>query len=160
MSVTAVQSYVQKLLNNLTVPAYSETPVVAYIAPPIPGDAGVPSVFIWGGTWTERRQTAPRGKGFKEVVYNLDLWVIVVQSNERPDSDTAFPSLIEALMNVLRQTPMPTFITDPVTNVQSQVLSVGESFEVDYSPVHTVADQVDVQYTAWIKATIKEAFQG
>ena len=159
MSLVAVQEFVQGVVTGVTVAAYP-SPLVSYIAPPIPGDAGVPGAYIWGGTMTEKRQTAPRGQGFKELLWMVDIWLLVIQSNDRVDSDTAFPSLADAVMAALRATSMPVMITDPVSGVQSQVISVGEQFDLDYSPVHTVADQVDVQYVALLRCSVKEVLQG
>ncbi len=159
MSLVAVQGFVQGVVTGVAVTAYP-TPLTSYIAPPIPGDAGVPGAYIWGGTVNERRQTAPRGQGFKELLWMVDIWLLVIQSNDRVDSDTAFPSMVDAVMDALRTTPMPLTITDPVTGVLSQVISVGEQMDLDYSPVHTVADQVDVQYVALLRCSVKEVLQG
>lgn len=159
MSLVAVQSHVKSLLMDLPMTGYSGT-LVTYIAPPVPGDMSVPNCYIWGGTWTEARFTAPRNYGFKKLLYTLSIWLFVAEDPNSEGVDTRFPALIEDVMHVLRTTEMPVPIQDPLTGTKSQLVSIGESMTVNYDTERTLADQRYVRMLALIEASIEEDIVG
>lgn len=156
MSLNSVQQYVKSILDGLALPTY-QAPLRAYIAPPVPDQQVEPRCYIWGARFQEARQTAPRGPAFKKVTYDLDLYCFVIDDPNSPGVDSRFPVLIDTVQQALRVTTMPIVITDSVTGVSSQVLSVGERFEVRYDTERTLADQRYVRFLALITAYIEEA---
>lgn len=159
MPLNSVQLYTKSIINGIVPPLLPNAPVQAYIAPPVPGDMGAsPQAYVWGGTFRERRQTAPRGQAFKRVDYQLDVWVIHAEDPSDPNADQMFPTTVDAIMKALRETsPMPLDITDPTTGEISQVLMIGEDFEVEYAPVRSLADNRYVQYAVRIGVNVYEA---
>lgn len=166
MPLNTVQTYLKGLLDQLTLPGNLGA-LNAFIAPPDPGDGTQPSVYIWGSTGEEARQSMPRAApgrpstgGFKIVMHRVDLWVIWFGSPDDPDVDVQFPTVIDAVTAVLRTTLMPVLaLADPVTGGLSDLLAVGEEISWDYAPVTATEDERWWVYTARIIAPIREKLQ-
>jgi hypothetical protein len=76
-----------------------------------------------------------------------------------PNADSAFASLIDAVVQAWVTTPMPIPLTDPFTQQKTQLLSLGEQFTIEQSPAHSLADQRLYLYEALIRFTVEEALQ-
>lgn len=152
--------YLKGLLTDLPLTTYPGRTLNTFVAPPVPGDMSVPTCYIWGAQFNESRQTAPRGSAFKTVTYDVDIWVFVVDDPNSQGVDQRFPVLIDEVQDVLRKTEMPVTIQDPTTQATSQILSVGETFEVRYDVERTIADERYVRMLALITASIVEVTQG
>ena len=137
--LNSVVHYVQGLLDGLPSPQYA--PAVAYVSAGIPVpdvnqqlDIGgtlrpVPIIYIWAVTIHEDRQTMPRGPGWKKLTYRLDVILQVMEDPDDVQRPTAFSCLYDAVRFAVNITPITTFITDPVTGYQSQVLQIGEELD-------------------------------
>lgn len=167
MPLNSVQQYVQGLLNDLPIPASTQL-LEAYITPPVVEDIDRPKAYIWGGRLRGSRQTAPRtgnaivnGRaGFKKLMWDVDVYLVYETVPDAPTIDQEFPLIIDAVLDKLWTTTMPVFITDSTTGVQSQILAIGEDFDLDYPPEKLPATLRTLWYTAKLGVTIYEAVQG
>ena len=153
-------------LNGLSLPLPQLTTLTAYVAPPALGDMSTPLCYIWGAHITEKRETMPRapvgnlGAGaFKNVRYEMQLWLYYAEFADDPNADSAFPVVIDAVMACLRNTQMGVTITDPVTGVQTTVKMIGEDMEVGYDPVEALEDQRMQLYEGLITVSVWELIQ-
>lgn len=159
MPLNSVQLYVQGLLDGLAVPTM-EQPLQAFITPPTIEDLDGPRAYVWGGQLRGRRQTMPRGQGFKYLDWTVDVYLSYLTLPDDPDVDSQFPLLIDAVMTETWTTTMPVSITDPTTHVQSEILAIGEEWTLEYPPERTPATLRSLYYTARLGLTVYEAVQG
>lgn len=170
MPLNSIQHYVQGLLDGLVVqdgiPAMK-----AYITPPTVDTMDGPRAYVWGGRMRGRRQTAPRvgtpaaidsgQSGFKRLDWTVDVFLNYEMNPDVPFAtlDSDFPLIIDAVLAKTWTTTMPTFITDPITGVESQVLAIGEDFDLEYPPERSPNTLRMLYYTARIGLEIYEAVQ-
>ena len=139
--LNSVQHYVKGLLDNL--PTLMTEPIKAYVQPPQLADAaGGPVAYVWGGRLNVSRQTAPRIRGQQN--FNWDVSVAVTQAfdQDAPNLESAFPLVLDQIMATVATTPLQVkgvWLTDPDTGVQTQLLSIGEHFSLDYTSVATTS---------------------
>ncbi len=158
MPLNSVQIYVRDLLDNLQIPGL-DTYLEAYITPPTVEDIDRPKAYVLASRMRAKRQSAPRGPGFKWLGWTVDVYITY---ETVPDSDTVdqeMPLIIDAVMTKLWTTTMPLFITDPTTGVKSQVLQIGEEFDLEYPPERTPATLRMLYYAARFGFDIYEAVQ-
>jgi hypothetical protein len=170
LGINAAQVYIQALLNGAPMPG-SAGNLVAYITPPDPEvDATVPHAYIWPTTGNESRNpsyggTVPRASfrggpsGTKPVIHTLHIYVIWFQANDDPQADTWFPGMLDEIMAVLRSSTDPVVVTDPYTNVQSQMIDVGERMSYQVA-VSALEDQRLHRYDGLITCTLWELIFG
>ena len=166
MPLASVQQHLKSVLNGAELAVAGQV-LEARITPPDPGDGMVPTAYIWGSTATEARQSMPRASpgeystgGFKKIVHQVDIWVVWYGYSSDPMADSAFPSVIDAVTAVLRNTLMPfRNLVDPLTGASSTLLAIGEKLNWDYAPVHSTADQRILRYVAKIGCTVEELLQ-
>lgn len=166
MSLNAVQLFLKGLLDGHTLPMTEQGTLTAYVAYPVPVDQIDPLAFIWGAVSDEKRQTAPRAKpgqpstgGFKKIDYAMDVWLYYAELSDDPNADSLFPTVIDSVTGILRNTVMPASITDTVTGAVSTVLEIGEKIKVDYMPMVALEDQRMVQYEARLIVNVTELIQ-
>lgn len=176
LPLNSTQLYVKSLLDNLTIPGPPGQPsstLEAWIQPPVLEEATNPRAYIWGGRQRGKRQTMPRMKngdpstaGFKELDYTLDIYLSYLTTPDAPDADQEFPLLIDTVLAQLWSTTMPVFITSQgvVTSSgfglgSSQILMVGEEWELEYPPERTPATMRMIYYSCRIGMDIREAVQ-
>ena len=119
------------------------------------------------GIRSGRRNAAPSREatsslgtaGWKEIDHTAHLWVIWFGEETDPDTDTAFPSVIDTITKVLRGSANPAQVYDPLTGDVSLLIDVGERINYDYPPVKAVADQRYLRYDAQFSLPILELFQ-
>lgn len=156
MSVNVVQTHVKSLLDGLELP-YTYPNLVTYITPPNPGKLPGPAAYVWATTGSNRRQTAPRGPGFRRTDWSVSIWLMAPGIGTDPNADTKFASVIDTVIDALVTATMPIMINDPVSGAQYQMLALGEEFTVQQSPVHALADQRLLMYEAMINLTVQIA---
>jgi hypothetical protein len=164
--LNSVQTHVQGLLNGLALPGQVDgdnnpVPLVAYITPPTVEDIAGARAYVWGGTLRERRQTAPRGQGFKTLIWTVDVYVALAATSADPNLDQEFPLVLDAIMQAMRAAPMPIPLTDATTGVVSQLLAIGEDFDLEYVPERLLGQAAmdSLWYSARIGATVQEQVQ-
>lgn len=158
MPLNSVQLYVRDLLSELEIPGLTVR-LESYITPPVVEDIDRPKAYVLASRMRVRRQSAPRGPGFKWLGWTVDVYLTY---ETIPDSDTVdqeMPLIIDAVMTKLWTTTMPLFITDPTTGQRSQVLQIGEEFEVEYPPERTPATLRMLYYAARLGFEVYEAVQ-
>jgi hypothetical protein len=158
MPLNSVQQYVKGLLNDLPVPGQDKT-IEAYITPPTVEDIDRPKAYIWGGRLRGMRQTAPRGLGFKRLNWVVDVYLVWETLPDGPTIDSEFPLIIDAVLNKTWTTTMPIKIQDPQTGQSSQILQVGEDFELEYPPERMPSTLRTLYWTARLGLDVYEAVQ-
>lgn len=164
MPLVSVQLYVRDLLQGQQSPLLA--PATAYVSPPVPGTAITPQVYVWGTDLTEERQTMPRngsagvhGGGYKYLTYQLDVWLYYIDKADAPLIDQRFPGFVDAVMQTLRAAPVPAPLLDPQTNVQSQVLEIGERMRVRYATPRAMGDEGQLWQSCTVTVQVKELLQ-
>lgn len=168
--LNSVQTYVKGLLDGLVIqdgiPALK-----AYITPPVLDTLDGPRAYVWGGRMRGRRQSAPRvgtpaalnsgQSGFKRLDWTVDVYLNYEMNPDVPAAtlDADFPLIIDAVLTKTWTTTMPLFITDPITGVQSQILQIGEEFDLEYPPEKAPSTLRMLYYTCRIGLDIYEAVQ-
>jgi hypothetical protein len=147
------------LINGLQIPWDGIPPVTAYITPPAPGAFNGPIALIAGARAQASRETMPRGMGFKNLVWTVEVYLHYQSPPTAPNLDQVFPIIVDAVMAVMWSTTMPKPIEDPTTGAKSSVMSVGERFTVDYPPVRTANKSQTYVYVARIQFEVKELLQ-
>ncbi len=166
MPLASVQTYVKSLLDGTQLPLGLGT-LAAYITPPDPGESTEPAVYIWGSVAKEQRQSMPRHKpgqystgGFVWIKHTIDLWLLYCMYEDDPNIDQSYPGVIDFIQSILRDTLMPVQnLYDQVTGQLSHLMAIGEDMTWDYAPVHSLADQRMLRFTARRTVDIKELIQ-
>jgi hypothetical protein len=170
MPINAAQTYLQQLLDQMAMPLSGVPPLAAYITPPDPNvEAEAPTAYIWPSTGDESRDsrkggTVPRNtgpgtpSGWKNIAHSLNVYVVWFMQDDDELADTAFPSIVDAIMFQLRTAPNPAPAIDPFTQQQSWLLDIGENmtYRID---LRAVADQRYNRYDALITVPVAEVFQ-
>lgn len=158
MPLNSVQLYVKGLLDELQIPGLTVA-LEAYVTPPVVEDIDRPKAYVMASRGRVKRQTAPRGPGFKRLDWTVDVYVTY---ETIPDSDTVdqeMPLIIDAICTKLWTTTMPLFIEDPTTGQRSQILQIGEEFDIEYPPERTPATLRMLYFVARIGFDVYEAVQ-
>lgn len=158
MPLLSVQTYVKGLLDGLVIPGMT-TPLQAYVTPPTVDDLDGPKAYVWASRLRVKRQTMPRGFGFKHLGWMIDIYLVYETNPDSPTVDQEFPLIVDAVMSTLWTTETPLFITDPVTGVESQLLDVGENLEFEYPPERLPSTLRMLYYSARIGMQLFEAVQ-
>lgn len=169
MPLNSVQQYVANLLNGLELPLGATPALECYITPPMYEDLDRPKAYVWGGRARGKRQTAPRNtsgrlvdgaSGFKEIDWHIDIYVLYETTPDAPYVDQEFPTIVDAIFTKLWTTPLNVFIQDPVTNVVSEVVSIGEEWDYEMLPERAPNTMRMVLYSARISGVVTEIVQG
>lgn len=158
MPLNSVQLYVKDLIDGLQIPGLNVA-LEAYITPPTVEDLDRPKAYVLASRGRVRRQTAPRGPGYKWLAWTVDVYVTYETMPDNDTVDQEMPLIIDAVCTKLWTTTMPLFITDPTTGQRSQVLQIGEEFEVEYPPERTPATLRMLFYVARLGFEVYEAVQ-
>lgn len=156
MGLNAVETWARTLVTGVTSPLY-QTALQAYTTPPNPGKLVGPAAYVWATSGPNRRQTAPRGHGFRKTSWIITVWLMAVGKATDPKASQPFNCLVDAVVEAWVTAEIPFFYTTPYTTRVSQILDPGEMFAIEKSPLHTLADQRLVLYEALIRFTINEA---
>jgi hypothetical protein len=159
LPLNSVQKYVHGLIDGLAVPWDGIPAVTAYITPPAPGAFNGPIALIAGARMQASRETMPRGAGFKNLVWTVEVYLHYQSPPTAPDLDQVFPIIVDAVMVQMWTTKMPLKIADPTTGYSSATMSVGERFTLDYPPVRTANKSQTYVYVARIQFEVKELLQ-
>lgn len=166
MPLVAMQSYCQALLDGTTMPL-GLAPLKAYITPPNPGVAEVPTLYIWDAEGEERRETMPRAQpnkystgGMKFLEHKIEMYVTMVDYSDDVSVDSNFPACVDAVLAVLRNTLMPVLnYVDPVTGGVSDVMMIGERMRWRQGVPRSLQDQRMLWYVCWLQVDVMEKIQ-
>ncbi len=157
MSLNALQLLVRDTLQGLETPAIDLPAAQCWIAPPVPGEIAVPQIYVWGAHFKETRQMMGRGiGGAKRLDYDLAIHLYAEMLSDDTTADSAFPLFIEAVLSALRRITMPQPLTDNVTGVVSQLVAVGEDFNVTYGVPRSLRDQRFLWYNCGVTMSATE----
>lgn len=162
MGLNTAQVYIKNLIDGLAMP--NGLSLEAYITPPDPEvDYQNPHAYVWPSNGEEQRLTIPRAtsggsvSGDKCIKHVIDIFIVWFSANDDPDADTWFPGMVDAVMALLRVTPTPAVVTDPYTNVSSQIINTGELMTYRIA-ISAVEDERYNRYDSLITCHIEEIF--
>lgn len=169
MTINAVQTYLQGLLDQL--PLYGGIQnLAAYITPPDPNEeADVPAAYIWPSTGDESRDaskggTVPRNtgpgtpSGWKNTQHVIHVWLVYFGQDDDPQSDTTFPGIVDAVMYRLRTSPEVALSVDPYTQAQSWLTDIGENMSYQIE-LRALSDQAYNRYDGLVTVNVTEVYQ-
>ena len=119
MGMNAVTQYCFGLLQGLVIPWDGIAPVTAYVTPPAPGVFNGPIVVIAGARMQASRESMPRGMGFKNLAWTVEVYVHYQSPPTAPNLDQIFPIILDTVMAKMWTTTMPVKIVDPTTGAKS-----------------------------------------
>lgn len=167
MPLNSVQQYVKGLLDGLVVedgiPALE-----AYVQPPVLEDLNGPRAYVWGNRLSGKRQTMPRinyqtvdqsTAGYKWLDWTVDVYLSYLTNPDDVNVDQEFPLIVDAVMWKLWTTEMPIVIQDPTTSLYSQILAIGEEWELEYPPERAPSTMRMLYYTCRLGLRVYEAVQ-
>jgi hypothetical protein len=168
MPLTTIQTYAKNLLDQTPMPL-GLSPMAAYITPPNPGVAEVPTLYIWDAEGEERRESMPRAKpgaaflttgAFKFLEHKLEMYVTMVDYSDDIAVDSNFPACVDAVLAVLRNTLMPVLnLPDPVTGLLSDITAIGERMRWRQGVPRSLNDQRMLWYVCWLQVDVLEKIQ-
>lgn len=158
MPLNSISQYMKGQLDDLPIPGGSQQ-LTAYITTPTPGKLSGPLAFLGDVTAQIGRESMPRGQGFKNLIWTVQIYLAYTTSAKSLNVDEQFPLISDAIMAKLWTTTMPLPITDTVTGQGSWVMSVGEKFGFQKPRVRTVGAQQMLYYAARLDAEVKELLQ-
>lgn len=163
MPLNTVQTYLQGLLQGITLPGQTNT-LDCFITPPALQDMDGPHSYIWGGRVDVSRQTMPRGPGYKKYPWRMSVWLVyetgaTIAGETNPTIDNEFPLIVDAVTNTLSVATMPLVIQDPDTGQYSQIQAVGESWSLDNPTVRLPETMRLLWYAALITTQVLEVVQ-
>jgi hypothetical protein len=153
MPIVSCQNAIMGILQGLPMPNGNYL-LEAYITPPDPEtDYSNPHIYIWPTKGSESREpgaggTIPRNTGVntpsgtKPIRHHLEAFLRWYANNDDPNADTWFPAQVDAVMWALRTATDPLVVTDPLTDIETQLIGIGE----------------EMQYMITIRATADEAY--
>ncbi len=158
MGLNAVLQHVKSVVDGITVPL-QQKPLNAQVVPPPLEPLSGPMAWITPGTARGGRQTMPRGPGFTEPRWVVDITLDLLDSPNNPTLEQTFPLAVDAVLYALWGTTMPDFITDPTTGNKTQMLAIGEEYGFEPGNWVTTANGRTLIFRGRITTTVREALQ-
>lgn len=169
MPLNSVQHYVKNLITTANIVIDDGIPVLdCWIVPPTLQNMNGPHCYVWGGHVSPKRQTMPRGAGFKMYPWLIDVYLVfetVANRQQNPNLDSQFPKLIDAVTDMFSTTTMPGFIdadgnfTDNAVAGASQIQAIGESWSLNYPVEHVPRTMKMTWFSACITMDVLEVVQ-
>lgn len=166
MPIVAVQQAILKILDGLPMPN-GNYKLEAYITPPDPEtDYSNPHAYIWPTRGNESRNPSDGGAlprntgvgtaaGTKPIRHHMEIWLRWYGQDDDPDSDEWFPGMVDATMWALRTATDPLVVVDTFTEVESQLVGIGE--QMDYHiTIRATEDEAYNMYDALITCPLWE----
>lgn len=168
MPLNTVHAYMRDMLHGTQIPGSAGT-LEAFIAPPDPECEPTPKAYVWGSNADEDRLASPRipvsgditQAGWKTQHHMLDVWLVWF-SDEDSDIgtiDVAFPAVMDIIAKVIRESPDPVKVTDPLTGMDSELLDIGEKMIMEMYPPRSMDDQRIWRFDGRFQLRIEETFQ-
>lgn len=158
MGLNAVLQHVKGVVDGLAIPGQQKPLNAAVVPPPLEPMSG-PMGWITPGPMRGQRQTAPRGPGFTQPLWQVDITLDLQDLPTDPGLEQAYPLIVDAVLAALWAAPMPVFITDPTTGVKTQMLAIGEEYEFAAGNWVTTAAGRMILFRGRITTTVREAQQ-
>lgn len=158
MPLNSITQYMKDQLADLPIPGGGQT-LTTYITPPTPGKLSGPLAFVGDCTAHVDRESMPRGAGFKNLIWTVQIYLAYTSSPKNSSIDSQFPLIVDAIMTKLWTTTINMKITDTTTQQVSWVMAVGEKFGFQKPRVRTVGSNQTLFYAARLDAEVRELLQ-
>ena len=158
MALNAVLQHVKSVVNGIAIPL-QQKPLNAQVVPPPLEPLSGPMAWITVAPSRGQRQTMPRGPGFTGPQWTIDITMDLLDLPTDTNREQVFPLAVDAVLYALWADTMPAFITDPTTNLRTQMLAIGEEYEVEQGNWVTTANGRMMLFRGRISTTVKEAAQ-
>ncbi len=136
--LNAIQLWVKGTLDGLASPQLP--PLVAVVMPPVDADIAIdPIAYIWAADGDEQRMSAPRPIGWQKITWDVDVALLSVMEIDDPNVETAFPLLVDQVTAAVNTLAMPYVLVDPVTEFQTQIVSLGERLHIRHARIRTTS---------------------
>lgn len=156
--LNSVLQHVKTVVNGLQLPGQGKPLDAAVVPPPLEPLNG-PKGYITPGTMRGKRQTMPRGPGFTQPLWTVDITLDLLDLPTDPNLEQTFPLVADAVLLALFADTMPVFITDPTTGMRTQLLAIGEEYEFEPGDWKTTASGRMILFRGRVSTTVKEALQ-
>lgn len=156
--MNAILQYMQGLLNGLPIPANSKA-LTTFIVPPTQKQLDGPIAMLLPSPAHGERRTAPRGMGSIEIPWWIDVYLKYETNPNSQLLDQQFALIVDAILYKCWGVKLPLQITDPTTTVVSNLIALGEAFEVEPQPVETPASMRMLLFTGLVRIEAKEWVQ-
>lgn len=144
--LNAVQQFLAHNVLDGTPSPYLENLIAVVQPPPVSFLDENPYAFLWAGTGDFARQTAPRQQtmgaatpvqagGYQKYTWHVEISLHAVMLQDDANIEQGFPCLFDSVVKTLATTPIPTIVTDPATQQQTQILTIAERGHHDYATV-------------------------
>lgn len=158
--LNSVFQHVKGVLDGLPLPGQSWPLTVRIVPPPVEPLGDKPIAYLTlAGRMTGKRQTMPRGPGFTGMDWPIGITVDFQDLATDPDLEQAFYLITDAILVALLATPMPVFITDPTTQVKTQLTAIGEDYGMQLGNLVTTASNRVLLFRGQITTTLREKTQ-
>lgn len=158
IGLNAVLQHVKGVVNGISIPGQQQALSAAVVPPPLEPLSGV-RAYITPGRMQGRRQTGPRGPGFTEPHWPVDITLDLEDLPGDSSIEQVFPLAVDAVLAALWADTMPVFITDPTTGIRTQLLAIGEDYAYDPADWKTTAGGRMILFRGRVTTTVREAFQ-
>lgn len=158
MAMNSVLQYMQGLLNGLTIPGQSK-PLATVLVPGVQMPLTGPIALIIPGPVHGERKSAPRGQGLIEIPWWIDIYLKYETNPNAELLDQLFPLIVDAILYACWKPGLPLYLTDPTTGRITNLVALGEAFEVDPQPPETPATMRSLLFSALIRIEAKEYLQ-
>ncbi len=141
MGLTAVQSYVQTLIQGL-VGAYNNAPLEAWVNPPSANaSAETPQAYVLAADGEGVRQTMAYTSGFYRDTHQVFVYVEWMLPPDSTNGNLAFTNLLDTIIATIRTSYTGAIeITDPATGLTTQLLVIGDKVKWRYLPQRNVGE--------------------
>jgi hypothetical protein len=158
VALNAVLQHVKTVIDGLAIPLQQKTLNAQVVPPPLEPLSG-PMAWITPGSSRGGRQTSPRGPGFTEPRWIVDISLDLLSLPTDPNLEQIFPLAVDAVLYALWGTTMPDYIFDPTTGNKTQMLGIGEEYSFEPGNWVTTANGRALIFRGRITTTVREALQ-
>lgn len=155
MALNSLLPFMEGILDELVIPG-GGAPLRAFASPPVQVPLTNPVCYILPSDMHGARKTAPRGAGFMELEWWVDLYLTFETNPTAGDVTQAFPLIIDAILYACWGVTIPTPITDAVTGRRTSILSVAEEVDLVNNPVETPASFRMLMFKSLLRIQVKE----
>jgi hypothetical protein len=158
--LNSVFQHVRGVLDGLPLPGQSWPLTVRIVPPPVEPLGDKPLAYLTlAGEMKGKRQTMPRGAGFTGMDWPIGITVDFQDLSTDPNLEQAFYLITDAILIALWAAPMPALITDPTTQVQTQMTAIGEDYGMRMGNLVTTASNRVLMFRGQITTTVREKTQ-
>lgn len=166
MPIVSTQNAIMSILQGLPMPGGNYL-LEAFITPPDPEtDYTNPHAYLWPTTGKESRNPGDGGAiprntgvgtpaGTKPIRHEFEIFLRWYANNDDVNADSWFPGMVDAVLWALRTCPDPQIAVDPYTEVESQLIGIGEQMSYHIT-IRATEDEAYNLYDALITLSVLE----